>query len=113
METDHDSRIEGLKDSSSSLNQANQGESHATWAIGCDKCSAGLRGKLAVPAAAYRLWEVRYMQARAGLVWFCGCRAGLLYRQYLHKIEERLQVEDKSVEYLAELRKHVTGEDKP
>lgn len=64
------------------------------WAHGCEGCQYGL----AVAPEIIRiltLAEQRAVQMDGGLIEFCNCRAGYMYRQYLRKVLSGLELQSR------------------
>jgi hypothetical protein len=51
------------------------------WARGCDKCHCGITNDPGI-LAAFPINEGRAVQAADGMIEFCNCRAGHMYRQH-------------------------------
>lgn len=66
------------------LSEALPRTSHTHWGHGCQKCKYGLVNAPAI-LGAFPFYESRAVQAQEGLVEFCDCRAGHMYRQCLRK----------------------------
>jgi hypothetical protein len=62
------------------------------WARGCDKCKFGLASDPGI-LAAFPISEGRAVQAAEGMITFCGCKAGHLYRQHLRRTHSVLSME--------------------
>lgn len=62
------------------------------WAHGCEACTCGI---VAAPdlLGALPFYEGRAGQAGEGLIIFCTCKAGHLYRQHLRRIYNGLSME--------------------
>ena len=62
------------------------------WASGCESCQCGLVvAPEIIPALG--LGEQRAVQMDEGMIEFCECRAGFMYRQYLRKTLNALGME--------------------
>lgn len=62
------------------------------WAKGCESCKFGI---VLAPdiLAAFPLGEGRAVQAAEGMITFCTCKAGHLYRQHLRRVYNGLGME--------------------
>lgn len=67
-------------------------ESFKHWGRGCDQCKCGV---LSAPdiVAALPFYESRAGQAAEGMITFCNCRAGHMYRQHLRKLHNSFSME--------------------
>lgn len=64
------------------------------WAHGCPGCTYGVVLPPA-PIPLLPLHEQRATEAAEGLLIFCDCRAGFMYRQYLRKVYARIGMESR------------------
>lgn len=64
------------------------------WAHGCEGCTFGVVLPPA-PIPVLPLHEQRATEAAEGLLIFCECRAGFMYRQYLRKVYARIGMESR------------------
>lgn len=55
------------------------------WATGCEVCEYGLISPPAIEQISGEHYIVRVYQAQAGVLNFCTCKAGHLYRLYLRR----------------------------
>lgn len=62
------------------------------WARGCENCKFGLTSDPGI-LAAFPISEGRAVQAAEGMITFCECKAGHLYRQHLRKVYNGLGME--------------------
>jgi hypothetical protein len=62
------------------------------WAKGCESCKFGI---VLAPdiLAAFPISEGRAVQAGEGMIVFCNCKAGHLYRQHLRRVYNGLGME--------------------
>jgi len=58
-------------------------DSVPAWASGCPKCKGGIVS--APDVRALPLYEARAVMGDAGMIVWCGCRAGLTYRRYAQR----------------------------
>lgn len=64
------------------------------WSRGCESCRFGLAvAPEIIPALG--LGEQRAVQMDEGMIEFCDCRAGFMYRQYLRKVLAALSMESR------------------
>lgn len=64
------------------------------WAKGCEGCQFGLAvAPEIIPM--FNLPEQRAVQMDEGLIEFCNCRAGFMYRQHLRKVLNGLSLESR------------------
>lgn len=65
-----------------------------TWAAGCDACEFGI---LVAPQVIgmLPLYEQRAVANAEGLIVFCECRAAYMYRQYLRKLYNAMEMESR------------------
>lgn len=76
------------------------------WAYGCESCRYGLVNAPDVTGAV-PIYEERTMHAADGLITFCNCQAGHMYRQHLRRWYSRMT--DEYREYLrGVMAAHVT-----
>lgn len=64
------------------------------WAKGCEGCQFGLAVAPEI-VTMLQLHEQRAVQMDEGLIEFCDCRAGFMYRQYLRKVFNAMSMETK------------------
>lgn len=73
------------------------------WANGCKDCRYGMVNAPAI-LAAFPINEGRAVQAADGMIDFCGCKAGHMYRQFARRTYNAM-----SAELRLNIREHIAA----